>query len=162
MPADLVSPEHVQRCKLELSLSWWKKRNHWYSGLKTLKSGVQISALHYLLQCVPSRILLGQHCAIVEANAEISGPLCYTGGETVLESFYLPGSNYATHPFKWNMTQSQVVIKMSQKNPAINSTEGWHIQYFTVTINPTLFITPHTHFPLAQHSWPRITLCDCW
>lgn len=24
----------------------------------------------------------------------------HAGGETVPESFYLPGSNYATHPFK--------------------------------------------------------------
>lgn len=159
VPPDLVPPEHLQGCKLELSLSWWKKRNHWYSGLKTLKSGVQISALHFSLQCVPSWTLLGQHWATVEANAETSGPLCYTGGETVLESFHLPGSNYATHPFKLNMNESQGVIKVSQKETAVNSTEVTH-PVFTVGINPMLL--PHMHTSPAQHSWPRITLGDSW
>lgn len=79
--------------------------------------------MHYSLEQVPSGILLGHHCATVEANAETSGPLCYTGGETVLVSFYLPGSNYATHPFKLNMSQSQDVMKVSQKETAINGTE---------------------------------------
>lgn len=85
----------------------------------------------------------------MKANAETSGPLCYTGGETVLESFHLPGSNYATHPFKLNMNESQGVIKVSQKETAVNSTEVTH-PVFTVGINPMLL--PHMHTSPAQHS----------